>query len=33
LSIIAAIVQEHKGALKLSKSKLGGLAIEIEIPV
>ena len=33
LSIIAAIVQEHKGALKLSKSKLGGLAIEIGIPV
>jgi signal transduction histidine kinase len=33
LSIIAAIVQEHKGALKLSKSKLGGLAISIEIPV
>ncbi len=33
LSIIAAIVQEHKGALKLSKSKLGGLAIAIEIPV
>jgi signal transduction histidine kinase len=33
LSIIAAIVQEHQGALKLSKSKLGGLAIAIEIPV
>ncbi|MEY4036749.1 MAG: hypothetical protein RL201_130 [Actinomycetota bacterium] len=33
LSIIAAIVQEHKGALKLSKSKLGGLAIAIEIPI
>jgi two-component system OmpR family sensor kinase len=33
LSIIAAIVQEHKGALKLSKGKLGGLAISIEIPV
>ena len=33
LSIIAAIVQEHKGALKLSKSKLGGLAISIEISV
>ena len=33
LSIIAAIVQEHKGALKLSKSKLGGLSISIEIPV
>jgi len=33
LSIIAAIVQEHKGVLKLSKSKLGGLAISIEIPV
>ena len=32
LSIIAAIVQEHKGALKLSKGKLGGLAISIEIP-
>lgn len=33
LSIIAAIVQEHKGELELRKSKLGGLAIAIELPI
>ena len=32
LSIIAAIVQEHKGKLDLRKSILGGLAIDIELP-
>ena len=32
MSIIAAIVQEHKGKLELRKSHLGGLAIVIEIP-
>jgi two-component system OmpR family sensor kinase len=32
LSIIAAIVQEHRGKLTLRKSSLGGLAIEVEIP-
>jgi two-component system OmpR family sensor kinase len=31
LSIIAAIVQEHRGKLTLRKSLLGGLAIEIEL--
>ena len=32
LSIIAAIVQEHNGKLSLSKSDLGGLKIQAEIP-
>ena len=33
LSIIAAIVQEHRGKMALRKSSLGGLAIEIEFPL
>jgi signal transduction histidine kinase len=33
LSIIAAIVLEHKGELELSKSHLGGLAVTIRIPI
>jgi K+-sensing histidine kinase KdpD len=33
LSIIAAIVQEHLGELELYKSKLGGLALKIRIPI
>jgi signal transduction histidine kinase len=33
LSIIAAIVQEHSGELELHKSKLGGLAVTIKIPI
>lgn len=33
LSIIGAIVQEHRGELNLSKSQLGGLAISIQIPL
>ncbi len=32
MSIIAAIVQEHKGGLELRKSDLGGLAVVIELP-
>ncbi len=32
MSIIAAIVQEHNGKLELRKSKLGGLAVVIELP-
>ena len=31
LSIIAAIVQEHRGKLALKKSTLGGLAVEIDL--
>jgi K+-sensing histidine kinase KdpD len=31
LSIIAAIVHEHGGALSLRKSTLGGLAVEINL--
>lgn len=33
LSIIAAIVKEHSGSISLSKSPLGGLAIQIQLPV
>jgi two-component system OmpR family sensor kinase len=33
LSIVAAIVQEHRGKLTLRKSSLGGLAVEIELPL
>lgn len=33
LSIIAAIVKEHSGGISLSKSSLGGLAIQIQLPV
>lgn len=33
LSIIAAIVKEHSGSISLSKSSLGGLAIQIQLPV
>lgn len=33
LSIIGAIVQEHRGELNFSKSQLGGLAISIQIPL
>ena len=33
LSIITAIVQEHRGKMTLRKSALGGLAIEIELPI
>ncbi|MEY4498824.1 MAG: hypothetical protein RJA40_929, partial [Actinomycetota bacterium] len=33
LSIIAAIVQEHSGELELHKSRLGGLAVTIKIPI
>lgn len=33
LSIIAAIVKEHSGSISLSKSTLGGLAIQIQLPV
>ena len=32
MSIIAAIVQEHKGKLELRKSDLGGLAVVVELP-
>jgi signal transduction histidine kinase len=33
MSIIAAIVQEHAGKLELRKSELGGLAIDVELPI
>jgi signal transduction histidine kinase len=33
LSIIAAIVMEHNGELELSKSRLGGLAVKVKIPI
>jgi len=33
MSIIAAIVQEHGGKLELRKSDLGGLAVDVELPV
>jgi signal transduction histidine kinase len=33
LSIIAAIVKEHSGSISLSKSSLGGLAIQIQLPI
>ena len=33
LSIIAAIVKEHSGNISLSKSSLGGLAIQIHLPI
>jgi signal transduction histidine kinase len=33
LSIIAAIVKEHSGSISLSKSLLGGLAINIQLPI
>lgn len=33
MSIIAAIVQEHGGKLELRKSELGGLAVDIELPL
>jgi signal transduction histidine kinase len=33
LSIIAAIVKEHSGSISLSKSALGGLAIQIQLPI
>lgn len=33
MSIIAAIVQEHRGKLTLRKSDLGGLAVEVHLPL
>ena len=33
MSIIAAIVQEHGGKLDLRKSELGGLAVDVELPI
>jgi signal transduction histidine kinase len=33
LSIIAAIVMEHNGELELSKSRLGGLAVTVKVPI
>ena len=33
LSIIAAIVLEHHGELELSKSRLGGLAVTVKVPI
>lgn len=32
LSIMSAVVNEHKGSMRLRKSSLGGLALDIELP-